>query len=191
MRKQLSITFALLCAVACKTESATATKTGSADEPAAKVRSAKIDVKPIAPPQPTAPPSLPVGEVTADDRAHADPNARQDFRSRRNARIDTDGDGVISDEERDAAMRERMAAMRARLDADGDGKLTPAELGAARGRMHFDDPAAVDTNHDGEISPDELGAAMRARREQRMAQRPGGGPAGPAAGAGGSAAPGQ
>ena len=187
MRKQLSITFALLCAVACKTESPTATKPGSADEPAANVRSAKIDVKPIAPPQRAAPPSLPAGEVTPDDRAHGDPNDRRDFRSRRNARIDTDGDGVISDEERDAAMRERMAAMRARLDADGDGKLTPAELGAARGRMHFDDPAAVDNKHDGEISPEELAAAMRARREQRMAQRAGGGAAG--AGSGSATSP--
>jgi Ca2+-binding EF-hand superfamily protein len=84
--------------------------------------------------------------------------------------MDRDGDGVVSDEERAAAMRDRADAMRKRLDTDGDGKLTPAELANARGRMRFDDAAAVDTNHDGEISADELAVAMKARMDARRAQ---------------------
>lgn len=86
--------------------------------------------------------------------------------------------GPMSDEERAAMMKQRAETMRKRLDTDGDGKLTPAELAAAgRGRMRFDDPAAIDTNHDGDISSDELAAAMKARFEQRRAQRAGSGSA--------------
>jgi Ca2+-binding EF-hand superfamily protein len=85
--------------------------------------------------------------------------------------MDTDGDGVVSDEERSAAMKQRLSRMRDRLDADGDGKLTPAELAAAPGRMHFDNPEALDTNHDGNIDADELAAGMKARREAFRAAR--------------------
>jgi Ca2+-binding EF-hand superfamily protein len=81
----------------------------------------------------------------------------------------------MTDEERAAALKQRAEMMRKRLDTDGDGKLTPAELTAARGRMRFDDPAAIDTNHDGDISTDELVAAMKARADQRRAQRAGSG----------------
>jgi len=165
MTKQLSITLALVFAVACKTESPSpAASGGAADPPTPTVRSAKIAVKPVLPAAaPTAAaPALP-SQPEDQDRAAG----REQWRNRRNARIDTDGDGVISDAERDAAMRERIAGMRARLDTDGDGKLTLAELANASGRMHFDDPAAIDTNHDGEISADELAAAMKARRDER------------------------
>jgi Ca2+-binding EF-hand superfamily protein len=87
------------------------------------------------------------------------------------ARMDKDGDGKISDEERAAAMKERTDRMRQRLDTNGDGKLTPDELSNTKGRMKFDDPAALDTNHDGDISADELQAGMEARREQMRDQR--------------------
>ncbi|MEO6775987.1 MAG: hypothetical protein ABI467_23705 [Kofleriaceae bacterium] len=89
----------------------------------------------------------------------------------RMARMDKDGDGKISDEERAAAMKERSERIRQRFDTNGDGKLTPDELANSKGRMKFDDPAALDTNHDGDISADELQAGMEARREQLRAQR--------------------
>jgi hypothetical protein len=87
--------------------------------------------------------------------------------------------GPMTDEERTAMFKRNAEALHKRLDTDGDGKLTPAELAAAGGggRMRFDDPAAIDTNHDGDISSDELVAAMKARFEQRRAQRGGSGSA--------------
>lgn len=171
MRKQLSIAVALVFAVACKTDApspangAPANTTPGGQDSPAKVRSGKIDVKPVAPALPPAP---------ADDKPGTGDTPRgnrEDWRKRRDAKLDANGDGIVSDEERAAAMRERAATMRTRLDADGDGKLTPAELANAPGRMHFDDPAAIDTNHDGDISADELAAALKARRDQRRGDR--------------------
>jgi hypothetical protein len=124
------------------------------------------------PAQPAAPaPSLPSDPSTnsamgSGDRPSLPPGHH---RGDRFAKMDKDGDGVISDEERAAAMKERAAQMRTRLDSNGDGKLTPDELASAKGRMHFDDPASLDTNKDGDISADELAAAMQARREARRA----------------------
>ncbi|HEX4422047.1 MAG TPA: hypothetical protein VH165_29245 [Kofleriaceae bacterium] len=187
MRKQLSITLTLVFAVACKTDPASSTApsgapSGETGAPSSKVRSGKIDVKPVRP-------ALPASDD--DDRFDAKPD-RGDWRKRRDAKLDTNGDGVVSDEERAAAMKQRATAMRDRLDADGDGKLTPAELANAPGRMHFDDPAALDTNHDGDISADELAAGIKAKRDARRAARNGGGdpaPAAPAPAAGSSATP--
>lgn len=171
MTKQLSITLALVLAVACKTDApATSGSAAPGAEPTTttttKARSAKIDVKPVQPALPAE------ADATGDDKAAEAPRGKRDeWRKRRDAKLDTNGDGVVSDEERAAGMQERMTAMRARLDVDGDGKLTPAELANAPGRMHFDDPAAIDTNHDGDISAAELGAAMQARRDARRAAR--------------------
>jgi len=166
MRKQLSIAVALMFAIACKADAPSTANTAPAntaggEDSATKARSGKIDVKPVAPELPA-----PAGE--ADDQPHGN---REEWRKRRDAKLDANGDGVVSDEERAAAMRERVTNMRTRLDADGDGKLTPAELANAPGRMHFDDPAALDTNHDGDISADELAAALKARRDQRRGDR--------------------
>ncbi len=86
--------------------------------------------------------------------------------------LDKNGDGVVTDEERQQARNERAARVRDRFDVNHDGKLTPDELAKAgsggRG-PHFDDPQAVDTNGDGEISPDELQAGMRELRMRRHA----------------------
>jgi hypothetical protein len=87
---------------------------------------------------------------------------REERRREREAALDTNKDGIVSEEER----LQRMAPMHKRLDADGDGKVTPDELASSDRRMGFDDPAAVDTNNDGEISLAELEAAVTARREK-------------------------
>lgn len=178
--KQLSLAAVLVFAVACKTDTpspANATPSPAnvpaGGETATKARSAKIDVKPVQP-------ALPAAAAPADPADPVDPAAddkprdnRGDWRKRRDAQLDANGDGVVSDEERAAAMQERIIKTRTRFDTDGDGKLTPAELASARGRMHFDDPAAIDTNHDGDISADELAAALKARRDQRRGDRGG------------------
>lgn len=86
--------------------------------------------------------------------------------------LDKNGDGVVTDEERQQARDERAARIRDRFDANHDGKLTPDELakaGSAGRGPHLDDPKAVDTNGDGEISPDELQAGMRELQMRRHA----------------------
>ena len=93
-------------------------------------------------------------------------------RARMMKELDTNGDGVVSDEERAAGKKKRVERMRARLDTNGDGKLTPDELAAATGRMKFDNAADVDTNKDGDISVDELEAALKTRRDSRGSADP-------------------
>jgi hypothetical protein len=173
MRTQLWLSLAVTLAVGCKTDPP-ASSNGAAsnnEAPTAKGRSAKIDVKPVAPP------SLP-----ADDSKPDKPDD-DDRRARRQARLDSDGDGKVSDEERAAATKQRMTRMHDRLDSNGDGKLTPEELANAPGRFHFDDPASIDANHDGEVTVDELQAAIKARRDARRAAR--------GAGTNGAPAPGE
>ncbi|MEO7735221.1 MAG: hypothetical protein ABIY55_29980 [Kofleriaceae bacterium] len=168
---KLSLAVTLLFAVACKTETpAPSANAAPAGESTGRARSAKIDIKPVAPPA-----------AARADAPQIDPAAREAWRERREAKIDTDGDGKISEQERAAAMHDRVVNMHARLDTDGDGKLTPAELSAGRARMRFDDPAALDTNHDGDISADELAAAMKMKREQRDQRRAANGAGGEAA----------
>ena len=176
-----ALPLALLTAVAlaggCKTDqpAATAAAAKPASDDTAAARPAPATPPPAAS-APTRPPALPEPPAAA-----ADDDSRRDFRKRRGA-IDSDGDGVISDAERAAAVRNRATAIQTRLDADGDGKLTPAELASARGRMmRFDDPTALDTNHDGDISADELAAGMQARRDQRRADHTGSAAAAPPA----------
>ena len=74
-------------------------------------------------------------------------------------RMDLDGDGTVSDEEVATARRDRAQNMFGRLDADGDGKLTVAEIGDSRMRRF--DAAAADTNKDGTITVEELETAMQ------------------------------
>jgi len=141
----LALTAALALAAGCKK-----------DEPAAPAPSSETAKQPGVQPGPADP---------------AQAGSGGDWRARRGR----NGDAAMTDEQRAAVNKQRAEMMRKRLDTDGDGKLTPGELAAARGRMRFDDPAAIDTNHDGDISTDELAAAMKARADQRRAQRAGSG----------------
>lgn len=91
--------------------------------------------------------------------------ARQQRIEERNKEMDTDADGVVSQAERDAARNERTQELRARIDVDGDGKVTPAELTqSAFGRL---DLTNVDKDGNGDISNEELQSALRARNEKR------------------------
>lgn len=157
------IALLLLVIGACKTTDSQPTPQPTATEPAPTARAARP-----APALPAAPTAIDNGS----DRPQLPPGDHAwGHHGDRMARMDKDGDGKISDEERAAAMKERTERMRQRLDTNGDGKLTPDELASSKGRMHFDDPAALDTNHDGDISADELQAGMEARREQMREQR--------------------
>jgi hypothetical protein len=194
MTKQLSIAAALVLAVACKTDNAPTAK--PADTPAAQ--SAKIDVKKqavrpelpadgtpgaVAEGSPTdnpygtedgLPASYPVvpntivPEVRNPDLPDPDElSGRNVWRKRR--KLDTNRDGVVDDDERDAAIFSRLTATHARLDANEDGVVSAQELSSAPGRMRFSNAAALDTDRNGDISPDELAAGFKARRERRAA----------------------
>lgn len=105
------------------------------------------------------------------------------------ARMDTNGDGVVTRAEYDAFRAERMAQRGgdrppppegapppppgggmgrgdwfARNDRDGDGKVTLAEAMAIPMEM-FD---RADTNHDGRLSDKERAAAMEMMHDRRM-----------------------
>jgi Ca2+-binding EF-hand superfamily protein len=81
------------------------------------------------------------------------------------ARYDTDGDGMISEAERQAAVNRIRGSGRARrlarFDTDGDGRLSDDERRAWREARQGDDLAKkrllryFDTNRDGELSGDE------------------------------------
>ena len=157
--KRIALLLVTLVA-ACKTTDSAPQPQPTAADPVPAARAQPRNAPTLAVPAPLAEgsdrPALP-----EESRHHGD----------RMARMDTDGDGKISPEEREAAMKERVTKMRTRLDTNGDGKLTPDELANGHGRMKFDDPAALDTNKDGDISADELEAGMTARREQMREQR--------------------
>lgn len=76
------------------------------------------------------------------------------------ARADKNKDGTVSEEEIAEARRERAQNMLGRLDKDGDGKLTVAEVGESRMRRF--DATTADTNKDGTITIEELETAMQA-----------------------------
>ncbi|NVB84298.1 MAG: hypothetical protein HOV81_38330 [Kofleriaceae bacterium] len=167
---------ACLFAVACKSESSTST-------PAATEKPTPTEV--AKPERNRARPQLPNLPKSDDDRMRprlpgreeprdwTDPEVREEMRAnreerraKREAMLDTNHDGVISDEER----VQRMEPMRTRLDTNGDGKLTPDELASSERRMGFDDPAALDENHDGDISLSELDKAVTTRRAEMRAR---------------------
>jgi hypothetical protein len=81
---------------------------------------------------------------------------------------DTDGDGRLSQEERDAArarFQERRAEFVARHDTDGDGKLDDAERAAAREQIRtrlMEAKDRFDTDGDGKLDEAERQAAREA-----------------------------
>ena len=161
--KRTALLFLVLAA--CKTTDST---------PKADPAPTPPDRAPVARTAPALPPGRPEGSAAAaptDPRPHVPMDRPWMNRGERMAKLDTDGDGKISDEERAAGMKARAENIRQRMDANGDGKLTVDELANAQGRMKFDNPAAIDTNKDGEISTDELAAAMKARRDAARAQQ--------------------
>lgn len=98
--------------------------------------------------------------------------ARAERVAERERQLDADGDGKVSDEERAKARAERASEMRARIDGDGDGKVSADELAASSfGRFGMTD---IDADRNGDISSEELATALKARNEQRRKLLPGG-----------------
>jgi hypothetical protein len=169
--KQFTIVAALVFAVACKTDAPTQQKAApTAEAPSAKARTAKIEVVP-AQPRPTAPAlPAPSTESTEPPPASVPPPVDNPLqRGARDAHLDSNGDGVVSAEEREAGLQERVVSLRKRFDRDGDGKFSVDELMRSRVRRRFSDPVALDTNNDGDISAEELAAGFRARDAARDA----------------------
>ena len=158
--------------VACKGEDSKPASTAhKADDEPTQVERSRPTPRPSLPtdtPEAERPrPRLPDG--AREPRDYSDPAVQEEMRARMEERrkrreemLDTNKDGVVSPDERQA----RLVPMLERFDQNNDGKLTPEELAHSNRRMAFDDPAAVDTNKDGEISLAELDAAVTARREQ-------------------------
>jgi hypothetical protein len=171
--KQFTIVAALVFAVACKTDAPSQQKAApTGEDTSAKARSAKIEVKP----QPPTAPELPVPSTesaepppASEPPAGDNPMPSQQGRGGRDAHLDTNGDGVVSSEEREVGLQERAVNLHKRFDRDGDGKLSLDELMRSRMRRRFSDPVALDTNNDGDISAEELAAGFRARAEARDA----------------------
>ena len=113
---------------------------------------------------------------TRDDRREARAEKRA---GKIMERVDTSGDGVLSEAEFDAAA-ERMRRFRkgpdfARLDADRDGRVTEAELAAGmsggdgdRAMQRFE---AADANGDGAVTRAEFGSSDMLARLDRIVER--------------------
>jgi len=104
-------------------------------------------------------------DVNGDDKV-----SREEFKpfaNKRFARFDTDGNGVVTDDEVKAHLMRRMERrqkhLMRRFDADGDGKVTQAEYGDRVATM-FD---VIDKNDDGAITREEA-REMRKHWRQRM-----------------------
>jgi hypothetical protein len=165
MLKTMALVAALAFAAGCKSDEPTAVTPTSAErsdstaEPGRTGRSAKID--PVMPRR--------IGPRLDDRAGSGDPGDNR--RQRRMSMLDTDGDGTISDAEREAmqarreAMRaEREAEMIARLDSDGDGAVSDAERAAARVARAEDMKARLDADGDGKLTTAELDSSPRRRR---------------------------
>jgi EF hand len=164
MKLCLPIIASLLLAAGCKTDGAESTAGSAApqaEQSATKGRSGKIDLPPSQRPRASDGdrPALP--DDQKDDRRER----RDDRRKERMAELDKDGDGQISDAEREAGRKVRLDEMKTRLDTDGDGKLTVAELKDSRmARRLGTEIDAIDADKNGEISAEELQKSMDAMR---------------------------
>jgi Ca2+-binding EF-hand superfamily protein len=101
---------------------------------------------------------------------------RGDFAARM-AQFDLDGDGFLSDEERDEMRKAMREEMMARFDLDGDGEISREERMAARqGRFENSERGQAlmrqfDADGDGVLSAEEQAAMDAYNQEQRDARR--------------------
>jgi Ca2+-binding EF-hand superfamily protein len=78
-------------------------------------------------------------------------------------KADANGDGSVSEEEREAARSARQERHFKEFDTDGDGNITAEERTVARERHEARQLKEFDVDQDGELSPEERQAAQRAR----------------------------
>ncbi len=176
MKLCLPLIASLFLAAGCKTDDADS-KSGSAakaEPTAAKGRSGKIELPAQQRPRPSLEGDRPVPAEDLDAQEEARLERREERRKQRMAELDKDGDGQISDAERDAARLVRVAETKRRLDTNGDGKLTVDELKDSRMARRLGDKIdTIDTDKNGEISPEELKASMDEMRANMWGGRGG------------------
>lgn len=116
----------------------------------------------VRPPPRSRPDRAPAGQLP-DDEVWQE-RAERPTRADRVAEFDSDGDGELSDDERDTMRQTRIDERIGRIDQDGDGEINPAELEASpRGGAGIDF-ATADTDGNGTLSRQELGSATRGQR---------------------------
>lgn len=123
------------------------------------------------------------GEIDTRGRSGGGADATRggmpDFMARM-SEFDLNGDGILSDEERDAMRRQMMEEWRQRMDLDGDGEISREERREAR-LKRFENSAwgqdlmrQFDLDGDGVLSPEEeqaMNDRMREQREQRREEQ--------------------
>jgi EF hand domain-containing protein len=157
---------------------------------ACKSDDASASKSPVQPGEAASPvPSSP-GEEAVDPGAQtpqggSDRAARhQERRAEMRQKYDTDGDGKLNRDERQAMRTAMLERRMSRLDGNGDGKISRQEAESARfGRRLLEDFDAADANRDSFVSRDELQTAMQTLRQKRreMRMQGGGEPAEPGA----------
>ena len=162
MVKPLSFSVILTVFAGCKADAPAPATTASRDpaaesaSPGATRRSAKIDLR--------RGPRAAADEPTAPGVRPAQPaEEREAVRAERVAAYDSDGDGKISDAEREVARDKRAEQMRARLDADQDGQISETERQAGRVQRTENMRTQFDTDADGKLTPEELKSSPFAR----------------------------
>jgi hypothetical protein len=113
-------------------------------------------------------------DATGDDSGRRRPGFRgprsEEMRQRMaemRQKYDTNGDGDINGEERDAMRQARIKERVSRIDSNADGTISREEAEATPGGRVLRDFDAVDANQDSKISPEELEAAMSERQSRR------------------------
>lgn len=85
--------------------------------------------------------------------------------------FDKDGDGKLSQEERQAAREARQKAMLEKFDADGDGKLSEDERKKMQETVRAERLKQFDKDGDGKLSKEERQAMPRFRDRQGRPER--------------------
>jgi Ca2+-binding EF-hand superfamily protein len=165
MKKLATLALVLALGAGCNKSSSDSTpksgesaESGGGEQAAPNGRSGKIDL-----------PSLKSGGVASADGDKADKGERPD-RKERIKKFDTDGDGQLSETEREAMRNARRDEMMKRIDTDGDGKISPEEREAAqaereamRAERDAERTKREDTDGDGKVSDAERAAAQTQR----------------------------
>tara|TARA_R110002096_G_scaffold247936_2_gene440350 strand:- start:32721 stop:33128 length:408 start_codon:yes stop_codon:yes gene_type:complete len=105
-----------------------------------------------------------------------DDSDRKTKRDEIRGQFDADGNGEISDRERQAARETFKAKRMERIDTDGNGEISKSERAAVKEKRKAKIVKRFDTDGDGELNERERESAKQARekfRERRQANREG------------------
>jgi hypothetical protein len=94
-------------------------------------------------------------------------SAREAHKQKRLERLDTDNDGQVSEAERSVAKEKHRAKMMERFDSDGDGALNDAERQALKEKHRQKAMKRFDVDGDGQLNESERETAKKAREKFR------------------------